>query len=254
MKYLVPLFLAFFLIISTGQAIAQNPDLGQREILTNESIISLSKAGFKERTIITLIRTSQTAFDISTSKLVELKKRGVSERIISEMVERTNSGDAMRRLTTLRNDEFFSKDDEAFFKGSEIFKELPSEKQARKQEEEAMIFGSQSGSRSRSQTRGYGPNGERSQNSELMGSATVKIIRPPAEGTGEPKLERAPKLDNQGILEMIQAGFSEGTVIRKIETSQVEFDLSQKAIAELRQNRVSEKVIKAMTSAMDESK
>ncbi len=253
MKYLVPLFLVCLLIVpATGRA--QDPDSGQREILTNESIISLSKAGFKERTIITLIRTSQTAFDISTMKLVELKKRGVSERIISEMIERTNSGDAIRRLTTLRNDEFFSKDDEAFFRGSDIFKELPSEKQARKQEEDAMIFGSQSGGRSKTESRGLGPNGERSQNTELMGSASVRIIRPPGEVSGEPKLERAPKLDNQGILEMIQAGFSEGTVIRKIETSQVDFDLSQKALTELRQNRVSEKIIRAMTTAMDESK
>ncbi|MGE0104059.1 MAG: hypothetical protein AB7H86_12575 [Blastocatellales bacterium] len=254
MKYLVPLFLVFVMTISAGSAMAQDPDSGQREVLTNESIISLSRAGFKEKTIITLIRTSQTAFDISTIRLVELKKRGVNERIISEMIERTNSGDAIRRLTTLRNDEFFSKDDEAFFKGSDIFKQLPSEKQARKREEEAMIFGSESGGRSRSQSRGLGPNGEREQSSELMGSATVRIIRPPSEGGAEPKLERAPKLDNQGVLELIQAGFSEGTVIRKIETSQVEFDLSQKALAELRQNRVSDKIIRAMTSAMDESK
>jgi hypothetical protein len=45
-----------------------------REVLTNESVIDLSRAGFKERTIVTLIRTSETAFDISTPKLVELKK------------------------------------------------------------------------------------------------------------------------------------------------------------------------------------
>lgn len=53
---------------------------------------------------------------------------------------------------------------------------------------------------------------------------------------------------------MIQAGFSEGTVLRKIEITQVNFDLSAKAVTELRKNRVTERIIKAMTEAMDEEK
>lgn len=256
MKYLAPLFLVFLAVLSVApDAFGQRRQpVSTREVLNNESIVSLSRAGFKERTIITLIRTSETAFDISTPRLVELKKRNVSEKVISEMIERTNTGEAMRRLTTLRDDEFFSKDDEAFFGGSPVFKELPSEKEARKKEEEAMIFGSKSGSRSKARSDGWGPNGERSQSSDVTGSATVRIVRPQSEGGAAPKLERAPKLSNQGVLELIQAGFSEGTIIRKIETSQVEFDLSQKALADLRQNRVSDRIIKAMTTAMDESK
>ncbi|MGE0130952.1 MAG: hypothetical protein AB7U82_22975 [Blastocatellales bacterium] len=255
MKYLAPLFLVMILALAAaGAAYAQNrPDNNKREVLTNEAIINLAKAGFKERTIITLIRTSDTAFDISTTRLVELKKRGVNERVISEMIERTNYGAAAQRLTTLRDDEFFAKDDEAFFKGP-IFRELPTDKEAKRKEDEAMIFGSQSGSGSRSRSRGLGPNGERSQQSETTGTATVRIIRPPSEGGAEPKLQRAAKLDNKGILEMIQAGFSEGTVIRKIESSQVDFDLSSGALTDLRQNRVSERIITAMRTAMDESK
>ena len=69
-----------------------------------------------------------------------------------------------------------------------------------------------------------------------------------------PKLERAPKLDNRGVLDLIQAGFSEGTIIRKIETAQVEFDLTPKAVEELKKNRISDRVISAMKTAMDESK
>ena len=258
MKYLVPLALVLLLTLA---AVAQDlpsqasqASQGRREVLTNESVINLSRAGFKERTIVTLIRTSETAFDISTPKLVELKKRGVNERIISEMIERTNSGEAMRRLTTLRNDDFFSKADEDFFNGSSIFKEVPTEKEAKQKEDEALLFGSKSGGNSKARSRGWGPNGERSQNAEVMGSASVRIIRPAGEGGAQPKLERAPKLDNHGVLEMVQAGFSEGTIIRKIEAAQVDFDLSAKALVELKQNRVSERIIKAMTTAMDESK
>jgi hypothetical protein len=255
MKYLAPLCLVITLALAaTGEARAQDrSDNNRREVLTNEAIINLAKAGFKERTIITLIRTSDTAFDISTAKLVELKKRGVNERVISEMIERTNYGAAAQRLTTLRDDEFFAKDDEAFFNGP-IFKELPTEKEAKRREDEAMIFGSQSGSGSKTRSRGLGPNGERNQQGESIGTATVKIIRPPSEASPEPKLQRAPKLDNKGVLEMVQAGFSEGTVIRKIESSQVDFDLSSAALSDLRQNRVSERIIAAMKTAMDESK
>jgi hypothetical protein len=254
MKYLAPLRLVIILALAAGAANAQTrPDNNRREVLTNEAIINLAKAGFKERTIITLIRTSDTAFDISTAKLVELKRRGVNERVISEMIERTNYGAAAGRLTTLRDDEFFAKDDDAFFNGP-IFKELPTEKEAKRREDEAMIFGSQSGSGSKTRSRGMGPNGDRSQQSESSGTATVRIIRPPSEGNPEPKLQRAPKLDNKGILEMVQAGFSEGTVIRKIESSQVDFDLSSSALSDLRQNRVSERIIAAMKTAMDELK
>lgn len=249
MKYLVPLCLTLFLAASIS--FAQDKS---REILTNDSIISLAKAGFKERTIITLIRTSQTRFDISTMKLVELKKRSVSERVISEMIEITNRGELTQRLSTLRDDEFFAKDDDAFFNGP-IFKELPSEKRAKKMEDEAMVFGSQSGGGSKAQSRGIGPNGERQQQSETTGSASVRIVRPSGEpGGATPKLERAAKLDNRGVLDMIQAGFSEGTIIRKIETSQVDFDLSPKAVEELKKNRISERIISVMKTAMDDSK
>jgi len=255
MKYLAPLCLVMILMLAGAANAQSRPDNHKREVLTNEAIINLTKADFKERTIITLIRTSETAFDISTPKLVELKKRGVSERVIGEMVERTNYGIAAQRFNSLRDDEFFAKDDDAFFNGP-IFKELPTEKEAKKREEEAMIFGSQSGASSKTKSRGLGgPNGERERKSEVMGSASVRIVRPSGEqSNAEPKLQRPAKLDNKGVLEMIQAGFSEGTVIRKIESSQVEFDLSPKALNELRQNRASERVITAMKTAMDESK
>ncbi len=253
MKFIAPLVLLALLTVSTATG-AQAQTTGSNEVLTNESIVNLAKAKFKESTILTLIRTSETRFDISTPKLVDLKKRGVSERVISEMISRTNMNIAAQRWGSLKDDEFFSKDDEAFFKGP-IFKELPSEKDARRRENEAQIFGGSSGSKSGQRSRGPGANGDRQDQSEVLGSASVRIIRPPSEASSaEPKLQRAPKLDNKGVLDMIQAGFTEGTVIRKIETSQVDFDLSPKAVAGLRQNRVSEKVIKAMTTAMEESK
>lgn len=256
MKILTPLGLILMLALSVS-ALAQAPD--RRETLTNESIINLTKARFKESTIITLIRTSDAKFDISTPKLVELKKRGVNEKVISEMIARANLAAAIassQGMGSLRDDEFFAKDDEAFFNGP-IFKGGSTDKNPSRREDETSIFGSSSGSKSGSRSRGGfgGPNGDRQDQSEVVGSASVRIIRPGGEGSGgEPKLQRAQRLDNKGVLDLIQAGFTEGTIIRKIETSQVDFDLSKKALDDLRKNRVSESIIKIMTTAMEESK
>ncbi|MBS1809635.1 MAG: hypothetical protein JST84_15855 [Acidobacteria bacterium] len=226
----------------------------KREILTNESIISLVRAQFKEKTILTLLRTSPVNFDLSPQKLIQLKKNGVNENVIQAMIQQQALASGS---FSLRDDEFFNADDDAFFKSSPRLN-LPEIKRPQTKqndddaEKQTDIFGSRSGNQSQTRSRG-GLNGERSGSSEIGGSATVRIIKPPTE-SGEPKLERAPRLTNQNIIEMVQAGFSEGTILRKIELTQVEFDLANKAIDELKKNRVSDKVIKAMRQAMDESK
>ncbi len=228
----------------------------KREVLTNEAIINLVKADFKEKTILSLIRTSPVAFDISSQKLIQLKKNKVNENVIKAMIERaTSSAD----LSALKDDEFFQPDDEAFFKQSPKL-DLPEMKRKDGRsnddlatEKETNIFGSRAGGQSETRSRG-GLGGEHSGSSEIGGSATIRIIKPPTEGGSEPKLVRAAKLNNQAIIDMIQAGFSEGTILRKIELTQVEFDVSPKAIAELRKNRVNDKILKAMRDAMDESK
>src|ERR1043165_1042628 len=56
--------------------------------LTNASIIKLVRAGFKEKTVIALVRTRPAQFDLSPDRLIELKRSGVSENIILNMVAR----------------------------------------------------------------------------------------------------------------------------------------------------------------------
>ncbi|HYO92446.1 MAG TPA: hypothetical protein VEQ40_12450, partial [Pyrinomonadaceae bacterium] len=115
------------------------------------------------------------------------------------------------------------------------------------------IFGNSSGSRGRSSS--TGGRGGNSDDTQSTGSATVKIIRPPAENgsTSEPpKMERTPTLTNNSIVELVEAGFSEGTIIRRIEQSPVEFDLSPDKLKELRRRRVTEAIISAMTAAMSD--
>lgn len=83
------------------------------------------------------------------------------------------------------------------------------------------------------------------------GSATVRILRPPAEAGGGPmKLEKTPSLNNEAVIKLVEAGFSEGTIIKRIEDSPAEFDLSPQKLEELRRRRVTEAIILAMTAAM----
>jgi len=49
---------------------------------------------------------------------------------------------------------------------------------------------------------------------------------------------------------LVEAGFSEGTIIRRIEQSPVEFDLRADKLDELRKHRVSDKILAAMQAAM----
>ena len=154
---------------------------------------------------------------------------------------------------SLGDDEFFRQGDEEFFKRSSPPGKGAPNAPSGGQDNEMGIFGSRSGGRNKTESRGIGPgpNGSASGSTETMGSASVRIIRPSENGgLGEPKLQRQTKLDNKAILDLIEAGFSEGTILRKIENSQVEFDLSTKSLADLRKNRVSESIIKAMSEAM----
>jgi hypothetical protein len=57
----------------------------KQQPLTNESIVTLAKAGFDELFILQLIRSSRTNFDTSVQGLVVMKQAGVSEDLIRFM-------------------------------------------------------------------------------------------------------------------------------------------------------------------------
>lgn len=264
MKRLHPIVFSLLIVCAAFCLVSAQAPV--REVLNNESIVNLVKAKFKEVTILSLIRTSPVSFDITTNKLVQLKKNGVNEKIITAMIERQTTLMGMSGgagdYASLGDDEFFRQGDEEFFKRSgPQGRPAPNSGNSSSnggngggQSNEMDIFGSRSGGHNKTESRGMGPgpNGSASGSTETMGSASVRIVRPPSEagGAGEPKLQRQPKLDNKAILDLIEAGFSEGTILRKIENSQVNFDLSTKSLSDLRKNRVSESIIKAMSEAM----
>jgi len=238
MKSLIFWFLLIFfcLNLSGSRATAQSHDL-----LTNTSVVKLVKADFKEKTIIAIIGSSPTRFDLSTERMIELKKSGVSEKVILAMLARQQG---------VEFDENWS--DENFF--NEGNANLGIDKGVDKQNDPARnpgnstdIFGSSGGFHGNTQSRGG--NGSAAGDTITTGSATVRILRPPSEAGAPLKLEKVATLTNDSVVELIEAGFSEGTIIRRIEQSPVEFDLSPAKLAELRKHRVTEKILSAMKAA-----
>ncbi len=201
--------------------------------LTNAAIIKLVRAGFKEKTVIAVIRTRPSRFDLDADRLVELKRAGVSENIILAMLAQSGSVFSAEDL-----------DDDAFFKGMGS----PDSSSGG-----TGIFGSSGGSKG--QTKGRGMSGSNEGETLSSGSATVRILRPPVEAGGAPpKLEKTPTLNNDSVVRLIEAGFSEGTIIKRIEDSPADFDLSPAKLEELRKRRVTQAIIVAMLAAMgDES-
>lgn len=192
----------------------------QTETLTNAGVIKLVKAGFKEKTIITIIGNRPSDFKLDTEDLIVLKRNGVNENIIMAM------------LSSHMGTVIVSNEDDWENDGG------------------TSIFGS--GASSKSDTRSRGALGGNQNEGNVTGSATVRIIKSPAEG-GEntaAKLERSPTLNNEGVIRMVDAGFSEGTIIKRIQESPVEFDLSPGKLEELFKKRVTDGIIAAMREAM----
>jgi hypothetical protein len=217
--------------------------------LTNAAVVKLARAKFSDKMIVAVIRTRPVKFDLSPDRLVELKKNGVSERVILAMLER----DGANQVAGAQMDG--DADDDAFFDGlngsrraSGRGSQPSGNNSSANNPNEVDIFGSSNGARGETRTNGLG--GGASGETQTTGSATVHIIRPQEQSGASAKLERTPTLTNQSIVDLIEAGFSEGTIIRRIENSPADFDLSPAKLAELRKRRVTEPVINAMRAAM----
>src|SRR5215510_1472332 len=232
-------FLAFSLaIVCAGVVPSQRND--NNGPLTNAAVVKLVRAGFKEKTIVSIIASRPAAYDLSPERMIELKRAGVGEKIILAMLDRQQG--------MYPSDDNWS--DDPFFR-SNSDKTKGSQKSGGQNQTD--IFGSSGSGEASTRTKG----GSMSQSGDTVttGSATVRIIRPPSEtsngnGPAPIKLDRTPSLTNDSIIDLVEAGFSEGTIVRRIEQSPVDFDLAPAKIAELRKHRVGEKIISAMKTAM----
>jgi hypothetical protein len=233
------------IVLLAGSAFGVQAQTKDEGPMTNAEVVKLVKAGFKEKTITLIIASRIPNFDLSSDRMIQLKRNGVNENIIVAMLARQEG-------TDVPTDESWG--DDPFF-NSKLDPKDGARGSRADSDAGTNIFGSSSGARQRSSSRTG--NGSSSGESDLSGSATVRILRPPTEGgaNGSPaKLDKTKSLTNDTIVELVDAGFSEGTIIRRIEQSPVEFDLAADKLEQLRKRRVTEKVLAAMKAAMGEGK
>jgi hypothetical protein len=62
----------------------------QREVLTNDAVIEMVKAGLSATIVASKVATSDPNFDLSSAELVRLKQNGVPDEVIEEMMRTAN--------------------------------------------------------------------------------------------------------------------------------------------------------------------
>jgi len=77
--------LILVLVAAVGLSLPGATSLAQ-EVLTNDSVIQMIKAGLPEAVVIGKIKSTATKFDLKTDSLVSLKKAGVSDKVLEAMV------------------------------------------------------------------------------------------------------------------------------------------------------------------------
>lgn len=73
------------LILTCGVAFAQSD-------LNNESVTKMVKAGLGDDTIVAMIKTQPGTYRVDTDSIIQLKKDGVSDKIIGAMIEKSSGG------------------------------------------------------------------------------------------------------------------------------------------------------------------
>lgn len=77
--------LGLVLVAAVCLSVPASSSLAQ-EVLTNDSVIQMVKAGLPEAVVVAKIKSTATKFDLKTDSLVNLKKAGVSDKVLEAMV------------------------------------------------------------------------------------------------------------------------------------------------------------------------
>lgn len=81
-----PLLAAILILALATPLLAQNGE----EVLTNDSVITLVKAGLSSTIIVNKIRSSKTSFNTSTEELIRLKQARIPDEIVAAMFDATH--------------------------------------------------------------------------------------------------------------------------------------------------------------------
>jgi hypothetical protein len=76
-----------YLALLLGFAYQSTAVVHAQEIVTNDTILSLTQANMGEALTISKIKISSCSFDVSTNALLSLKKAGVPDGVIQTMIQ-----------------------------------------------------------------------------------------------------------------------------------------------------------------------
>ena len=82
---IIRLALGLVLVAAMCLSLPASISLAQ-EVLTNDSVVQMVKAGLPEAVVVAKIKSTATKFDLKTDSLVNLKKAGVSDKVLEAMV------------------------------------------------------------------------------------------------------------------------------------------------------------------------
>ena len=85
--------LALVLVLAVSLSLPGATSIAQ-EVLTNDSVIQMVKAGLPEAVVIAKIKSTPSKFDLKTDSLVSLKKAGVTDEVLEAMVSAGSGGGA----------------------------------------------------------------------------------------------------------------------------------------------------------------
>jgi hypothetical protein len=88
---------------SNAQTQSSKPATTAPAAMTNQEVIRLAKAKLSDDVIISRIKKSKTKFDVSTNGLVALKQAGVSDAVISAMVDAADAASASASKSSSSN-------------------------------------------------------------------------------------------------------------------------------------------------------
>jgi hypothetical protein len=72
------------------------------EMMSNQDVVKLAKAGLSESFILSLIQERPSRFATDTASLIELKQQGVSESLVAAMVRKTPPAEALNTDSVIR--------------------------------------------------------------------------------------------------------------------------------------------------------
>jgi len=76
-----------FVLLSVALILTSALPTFAQEVMNNDEVITLAKAGLNPTLIVGKIKTSKTNFDLSTNSLIKLKQAGVTDDVVAAMLE-----------------------------------------------------------------------------------------------------------------------------------------------------------------------